>query len=180
MMLNVRGTFWGFFGILFIFTITAAALAQQPDSALTQSQFEKILEKIEESEKETRAYIDQKFDKLDTKIDQKFGELDTKIDDLNTKFNKLDKDVAVLNARLNLLQWIVAIIGAPFLVSIIILFVQMRLNQQNSVEIVSKVAAEVAARVAAETVTKATENRDESDEDIRRRYLSDNPPSDPV
>ncbi|RKU36328.1 hypothetical protein C6496_13810 [Candidatus Poribacteria bacterium] len=170
----MRGILWCIFGILFVLSIAPNALGQQSDSALTQSQFEKILEKIEESEKETRAYIDQKFDKLDTKIDQKFGELDKKIDDLNTKFNKLDKDVAVLSARLNLLQWIIAIIGAPFLISIIILFVQMRLNQQNSAEIVSKVAAEVAARVAAEVVT---ENRDESDEDIMLDNLRNTQPS---
>ena len=170
---NSRQTLSSIFGILFVLFITSTALGQQPDAALSQSQFEKILEKIDESEKETRAYIDQKFDKLDTKID----ELDKRIDELNTKFNKLDKDVAVLSARLNLLQWIIAIIGASFLISIVIIFVQMRLNQQNSAEIVSKVAAEVAARVATDIVTKAAENREESGEDIMLDILRNKQPS---
>ena len=87
-MLNVRGTFWCIFGILFMLSIASTALGQQSESALSQSQFEKILEKIDKSEKETRAYIDQKFDKLDTKIDQKFGELDKKIDDLEGKISR--------------------------------------------------------------------------------------------
>ncbi|MDE0014114.1 MAG: hypothetical protein OXU36_23425 [Candidatus Poribacteria bacterium] len=151
-MLNVRATLWRIFGILFIFFITVTAFAQreQQPAALSQSQFEKILEKIEESEDEMRTHVDQKFNELDEKVDK----LDEKVDEIKT-------DVAVLNARVNLLQWVIAIIGAPFLISIIVLFVQIRLNQRNSVEITPKVA---------------TESREELDEDAVRRNPIDNRP----
>ena len=150
-MLNVRATLWGIFGILFILSIPFTAFAQQEqqsDAALSQSQFEKILDKIDESEDEMRSHVDKKFDELD----EKFDELDEKVAEIKT-------DVAVLNARLNLLQWVIAIIGAPFLISIIVLFVQMRLNQRNSAERVSEVSAE---------------SKEKSDEDVIRRNLIDN------
>ena len=47
MMMNERGTLWCIFGLLFVLSITAAAYAQQdqqPDSALSQSQFLQIIE----------------------------------------------------------------------------------------------------------------------------------------
>jgi predicted PurR-regulated permease PerM len=151
MMLNVRTTFSSIFGILFILSISFTAFAQQEQqvgAALSQSQFMQILDKIDESEDEMRSHVDKKFDELD----EKFDKLDEKVDGIKT-------DVAVLNARLNLLQWVIAIIGAPFLISIIVLFVQMRLNQRNSAEITSEVPAE---------------SKEESDEDIRRGNLIDN------
>ena len=148
-MLNVRATLWRIFGILFIFLITVTAFAQQEQqpAALSQSQFEKILEKIEESEDEMRTHVDQKFNELDEKVDK----LDEKVDEIKT-------DVAVLNARVNLLQWIIAIIGAPFLISIIVLFVQVRLNQQKSAERAPEVASE---------------SKEESAENVIRRNLTD-------
>ncbi len=152
-MLNIRATLWRIFGILFIFSITFTAYAQQKQesgAALSQSQFMQILDKIDESEDRMRSHIDKKFDELDGKFD----ELDGKVAEIKT-------DVAVLNARVNLLQWVIAIIGAPFLISIIVLFVQIRLNQRNSVEI-------------------AAENKEESDEGIMPRILRDNRPSAPV
>ena len=161
-MLNVRGTFGSIFGILFIFSITFTAFAQQKqqsDAALPQSQFEKILEKIDESEDEMRKHVDRKFSELDEKFDKKFGELDGKFDKLDEKVNEIKTDVAVLNARLNLLQWVIAIIGAPFLISVVVLLVQMRLNQQNNAKRVLEVAPE---------------NKEESDADINRRNLIDN------
>lgn len=102
--------------------------------------------------------IDASEDRMRKHVDEKFGELDEKVDEIKT-------DAAVLNARVNLLQWMIAIIGAPFLISIIVLFVQIRLNQKNSAEIVSEVA---------------TESREESDEGIMQRILRDNRPSEPV
>lgn len=78
-----------------------------------------------------RSHVDDKFDELD----KKFGELDDKFDKLDEKVDEIKTDVAMLSAKLNLLQWIIAIIGAPFLISIIVLFVQIRLNQRDSVEI---------------------------------------------
>ncbi|MXZ02098.1 hypothetical protein F4Y93_16180 [Candidatus Poribacteria bacterium] len=154
MMLNIQATLWRIFGILFIFSITFTTYAQQEQqpAALSQSQFEKILEKIEESEDEMRTHVDKKFGELDKKFDEKFDKLDEKVDEIKT-------DVAVLNARVNLLQWIVAIIGAPFLISIIVLFVQIRLNQQNSAERAPEVPAE---------------SREESAENVIRRNLTDN------
>lgn len=122
----IQATLQSIFGILFILSITFTAYAQQEQqpAALSQSQFEKILEKIEESE-----------DRMRTHVDKKFGELDQKFDKLDEKVDEIKTDVAMLSAKLNLLQWIIAIIGAPFLISIIVLFVQIRLNQRDSVEI---------------------------------------------
>ena len=56
MMSNIRATLWRIFGILFILSITFTAYAQQEQqpAALSQSQFEKILDKIDESEDEMR------------------------------------------------------------------------------------------------------------------------------
>ena len=119
-MLNGRAMLWRIFGILFIFSIPFTAFAQEEqtsNTALSQSQFERILEKIEESEDEMRKHVDEKFEKLDEKFDEKFDRLDQKVDEIKT-------DVAVLNARLNLLQWVIAIIGAPFLISVVVLFLQ--------------------------------------------------------
>lgn len=154
MMLNGRAMLWSIFGILFIFSITSTAYAQQEqqsNAALSQSQFERILEKIEESEDEMRAHVDKKFGELDEKFNKKFDALDEKVAEIKT-------DVAVLNARLNLLQWVIAIIGAPFLISIIVLFVQIRLNQQNSAERAPGIA---------------DESKEESTETIIRRNLTD-------
>lgn len=150
MMSNIRATLWRIFGILFTLSITFTAYAQQVQqpAALSQSQFEKILEKIEESEDEMR-----------THVDKKFNELDKKFDELNEQVADIKTDVAVLNARVNLLQWVIAIIGAPFLISIIVLFVQIRLNQQNSAERVPEVAYE---------------SKEESTENIIRRNSTDN------
>lgn len=152
-MLNVRTTLWSIFGILFIFSISFTAFAQQEQqtgAALSQSQFMQILDKIDESEDEMRKHVDKKFDELDKKFDEKFDKLDEKVTEIKT-------DVAVLNAKVNLLQWMIAIIGAPFLISIIVLFVQIRLNQRNSAE-----------------------SREVSDEGIMQRILRDNRPSEPV
>ena len=145
-MLNVRTTFSSIFGILFILSISFTAFAQQEQqvgAALSQSQFMQILDKIDESEDEMRKHVNKKFDELD----EKFDKLDEKVDEIKT-------DVAVLNARVNLLQWVIAIIGAPFLISIIVLFVQIRLHQRNSVEI-------------------AAESKEESTENVIRRNLTD-------
>ena len=116
MMSNIQATLRSIFGILFIFSLTFTAFAQQEQqpAALSQSQFEKILEKIEESEDEMR-----------THVDKKFGELNKKFDELDGKVAEIKTDVAVLNATLNR---IIAIIGATFLISITVLFVQIRLS----------------------------------------------------
>ncbi|RKU30109.1 hypothetical protein C6499_06875 [Candidatus Poribacteria bacterium] len=156
-MLNTQATLRSIFGILFILSITFTAFAQQEQpsgAALSQSQFMQILDKIDESEDEMRKHVDKKFDELNKKFDEKFDELDEKVAEIKT-------DVAVLNARVNLLQWVIAIIGTPFLISIIVLFVQIRLNQRNNVEI-------------------AAESKEESDEGIMQRILKDNRPSEPV
>ena len=158
-MLNGWTTLWSIFRILFIFLIPFTAFAQQEQqsgAALSQSQFERILEKIEESEDEMRKHVDEKFGKLDEKFDEKFEKFDEKFDRLDQKVDEIKTDVAVLNARVNLLQWVIAIIGAPFLISIIVLFVHIRLNQRNSAEIAPAVAPK---------------NKEESDGDIGRGNL---------
>ena len=146
MMSNIRATLRSIFGILFILSITFTAYAQQEQqpAALSQSQFEKILEKIEESEDEMRTHVDKKFNELG----EKFGELDE-------KFDELDKQVAVLNTKVNILIAIIVGIFTLIVAPILVLMLRDRLNQRNSVEI-------------------AAESREESDEDIGRGNLTDN------
>ena len=105
MMLNERGTLWCIVGLLFVLSITAAAYAQQdqqPDSALSQSQFLQIIDRIDKVEKNMRDHVDKKF-----------GELDKRIDDLEAKFHELDKKVAVLRSDVDkLFTIIIGIAGA--------------------------------------------------------------------
>ena len=155
-MLNVRATLWRIFGILFIFSITFTAFAQQEqqtDAALSQSQFMQLLDKIDESEDEMRKHVDKKFDELDQKFDEKFGELDK-------KFDKLSTDVAFINGQLTIIKWSITIFGAPLLVGLIICYLQNRKIKINT-------TADVATKVPAES-------REESDEDIRQGILRDN------
>lgn len=150
-MLNVRATLWRIFGILFIFSIPFTAFAQkeQPsDAALSQSQFERILEKIDESEDEMRKHVDKRFDELDKKFDK-----------LDGKFNELDKQVAVLNTKVDILIAIIVGIFTLVVAPILVIMLVDRLKQRNS----AKRAAEV-----------PPESREESDEDIGRGNLIDN------
>ena len=160
-MLNVRTTLWRIFGILFIFFIPFTAFAQQEqpsDAALSESQFERILEKIEESEDEMRKHVDKKFDELDKKFD-KLGE---KFDELDGKFDELDKQVAVLNTKVDILIAIIVGIFTLVVAPILVIMLVDRLKQRNS----AKRAAEVPA-----------ESREE---DITQRILRDNRPSEPA
>ena len=140
-MLSVRTTLWRILGILFIFSITFTAFAQQEqqsDAALSQSQFEKILEKIDESEDKMRAHVDKKFGELDTKIDK----LDEKFDELDEKFDELDKQVAVLNTKVNILIAIIVGIFTLVVAPILVLMLVDRLKQRNSAKSASEVAPE--------------------------------------
>ena len=145
MMLNGRPTLWRIFGILFIFLFTFTAFAQQEQqpAALSQSQFEKILEKIDESE-----------DRMRSHVDKKFGELDKKFDELDDKFDELDKQVAVLNTKVNILIAIVVGIFTLVVAPILVLMLVDRLKQRNSTQI-------------------ATESREKSAENVTRRNLTD-------
>ena len=156
MMSNTQATLGRIFGILFIFSITFTAYGQQEQqpAVLSQSQFEKILDKIEESEDEMRTHVDKKFNELDKKFDEKFGELDD-------KFDELDKQVAVLNTKVNILIAIIVGIFTLIVAPILVLMLRDHLNQRNSVEI-------------------AAESTEESDEGIMQRILRDNRPSEPV
>ena len=155
-MLNVRTTLWLIFGILFIFSISFTAFAQQEQqagTALSQSQFEKLLEKIEESEDKMRSHVDKKFDELDEKFDEKFGKLDE-------KFDKLSTDVAFINGQLTIIKWSITIFGAPLLIGLIIYYLQNRKSKINT-------TTDVATKVP-------TESREESDENNRQRNSIDN------
>ena len=150
-MLNVRATLWCIFGILFIFSISFTAFAQQEQqtgAALSQSQFMQILDKIDESEDRMRSHVDKKFGELDQKFDKKFGELDQ-------KFDELDKQVAVLNTKVNILIAIIVGIFTLIVAPILVLILRDRINQRNRAEI-------------------ATESQKEPDEDAMRRYFIDN------
>ena len=80
MMVNMRGTLWCIFGILFIFTITSAAFAQQeqqPDTVPADSQV--------------------KQDPL--------TEINKTLKELNDNYHKLDKQVGDLNTKVTFLLW---------------------------------------------------------------------------
>ena len=137
MMSNIRATLWRIFGILFILSITFTAYAQQEQqpAALSQSQFEKILDKIDESE-----------DKMRTHVDKKFGELDE-------KFDELDKQVAVLNTKVNILIAIIVGIFTLIVAPILVLMLRDHLNQRNSVEIAAESKEESAENVIRRNLT---------------------------
>lgn len=152
MMLNVWATLWHIFGILFIFSISFTAFAQQEQqsgAALSQSQFMQILDKIDESEDKMRKHVDDKFD-----------ELDKKFDELDDKFDKLSTDVAFINGQLTIIKWSITIFGAPLLVGLIIYYFQNRKKMANT-------TADVVTKVAAE-------GKEESAENVIRRNLIDN------
>lgn len=114
MVLNARKVTYGVFFIFLISSITVTSFAQQEqqsDSALSQSQFMQIIDRIDKSEEKLRDHIDKKF-----------GELDKKIDDLETKFHELDKKVAVLRSDVDKLFTIIipiaVAVGAHLLILI--------------------------------------------------------------
>ena len=143
-MLNVRTTLWSIFGILFIFSISFTAFAQQEQQAgvtLSQSQFIQLLEKIDESEDEMRKHVDKKFDELDE------------------KFDELDKQVAILNTRVNILIAIIVGIFTLIVAPILVLMLRDRLNQRNSVETASEAAGESREELDADIGGSLIDNR---------------------
>ena len=157
MMVNMRGILWGVFGILFMLSIASTALGQQSDSALTQSQFMQIIDRIDKAEESMRDHVDKKF-----------GELDTKIDDLNTKFHELDKKVAVLRSDVDKLFTI--IIGIALAVGAhLLIFIGSHIYSywRNKANLVPKVAAEV-----------VTERQRESDTSLGKASSIDTTQSD--
>ena len=154
-MLNVRAMLWRIFGILFIFSLTFTAFAQQEqqsDAALSQSQFMQIIDRIDKSEDRMRKHVDEKFDALDKKLDV-----------LETKFHELDKKVAVIRSDVDkLFTIIMAIAGAVGLHLLIFVGSHIYSYWRNKANVVSKAAAE---------------SREESDENTGRGNLTDNRPS---
>ena len=157
-MLNVRATLWRIFGILFIFSITFTAFAQQEQqsgAALSQSEADKIIEKIDQLEKNMLKGMHELELKRRDHVDTKIGELDN-------KFNKLDKEVAVLRSNVNNLFWVLTVVGGTvFLYFLTLLWSKFKLWLNKDKEI-SKVSPE---------------SREESDENIGRGNLTDNRPS---
>ena len=142
--------------------MTAAAFAQQEqqsDSALSQSQFMQIIDRLDKVENNMRDHVDKKIGELDKKIDVNYKEL-------NTKFHELDKEVAVLRSDVDKLFTI--IIGIAVAVGAhLLIFIGANIYSywQNK----NKVNTEIA--------TKATENKNEPNEDILRKHLMDSRPS---
>ena len=121
-------------GILCVFFVVPAAFGQEQSNVastpLTLSELQltiikeihtsenKMRDHIDESEKDTREYIDDKFSKL------------------SDKYSKIDKEVAVLNNA----KWYIALIVAPISVYYSILLVQMvrKWNSNRTIEATSK------------------------------------------
>jgi tetratricopeptide (TPR) repeat protein len=107
MMLKSRQTFNIIFRIFFVLFIASTAFAQQEqqsDSALPQSQFMQIIDRIDKVEDNMRDHVDKKIGELDKKIDANYKEL-------NTKFHELDKKVAVLRSDVDKLFTIIVTIA---------------------------------------------------------------------
>ena len=157
MMSNIQVTLRRIFGILFIFSITFTAFAQQeqqPAAALSQSQFMQIIDRIDKSEERMRKHVDEKFGELDKKIDKLDEKFEAKFGELDNKFNQLSADVAFINGQLTIIKWSITIFGAPLFVGLIIYYLQNRKKTGSTI---------------ADVATKAAESKEESDEGIMRR-----------
>ena len=120
MVLNNRQSFISIFGFFFVLFVASTALGQQPDSALPQSQADKIIEKIDQLEKNMLKGMHELELKMRDHVDKKFGELDKKIGELETKFHDLDKKVAVLRSDVDKLFTIIIAIAAAVGVHLLI------------------------------------------------------------
>ena len=143
MMLNVRRTLWSIFGILFIFSITPAAFAQQSDTDKIIQEIHrletKMVEKINELEKNTLKRMHELELKMINHVDKKFGELDT-------KFDELDKKVALVDLKANILIGvfgvIITLVVIPILVPVLKQVVLNRLNLRKNNDVSSGPQAE--------------------------------------
>ena len=113
-------------GLFFALFMVSTAVGQQPDSALSQSQFMQIIDRIDKVEERMRKHVDEKFDKLNTKID-----------DLDTKFHELDKKVAVLRSDVDKLFAIIIGIAAAVGVHLLI-FIGSHIYTYKAIHINSK------------------------------------------
>ena len=178
-MLNVRGTLWCILGILFVILITSAAFAQQeqqPDSALTQSQADKIIEKINELETNMLKGMHELETNMRDHVDKKIAEV-------NTNITELKEDVANIKGQLTIIKWGITVFGAPLLIGIVVIIVQNHFSRKNNAKIVSEDAAEATSEVTSEPTSEvASENRlDPSvflrQDDFRDKTQSDSPSS---
>lgn len=110
-MLNERGTLCGIFGILFVLSVTFAALGQT-----VPSEPDKTSVAPEPSQSDTVTII-QEIHASETRIRE--------------EIHKIDKDMAVLKAKVNIIQWVVTIIGAPVFIYFVTLGVQKFLKRGN-------------------------------------------------
>ncbi|MDE0482880.1 MAG: hypothetical protein OXI67_09900 [Candidatus Poribacteria bacterium] len=125
-------------------SIASTALGQQSDSALTQSQADKIIEKMNELEKNMLKGMHDLELKMRDHVDKKFGELDD-------KFDELDKDVAVLKSDVSkLFMFLIGIAVAVFGHLLIFIGSTFYSNWRNKANLVPKVAAEIATKNATE------------------------------
>lgn len=195
MTLNVRRTFWSIFGILFVFSVTSAAFAQQEQKSDTGPA---------NSQQETLNQITKKLDGLDTKVDglvTETGKLVTEISKLVTEIGRLvekvddiEDNTLVLNNSITFIKWIITIIGAPLLFFTAGIFFQLLRDRKKeatvSPEAFAQAVSEATTKVISEVLTQivpkvnsvptseaTTENRDESDEDIMQGTLRDHEPS---
>ena len=115
-MLNNRQSFISIFVFFYVLFVVSTALGQQSDSALSESQFMQIIDRIDKVEDNMRDHVDKKIGELDKKI----SELDKKIGELETKFHELDKKVAVLRSDVDKLFTIIIAIAAAVGVHLLI------------------------------------------------------------
>lgn len=144
-MLNVRGTFWCIIGILFVLSIASTALGQQSDSALSQSQADKIIEKMNELEKNMLKGMHDLELKMRDHVDKKFGELDDKFDELDKRVDRIGLKVNIL---IGVFGVIITLVVIPILVPVLKQVVLNRLNRRdnNGVSSESHVEAEKVLR----------------------------------
>ena len=129
-MFNVGRTLWGIFGILFVLSMTATVSGQQDQqsgSSLSESQYIKIIEKINESDKN----VSEQIHGLEIKMRE---HIDKKITELNKNYTNIDKDMAYIKGMLYILIGVLVLIGAPVSVHFIIQILDRRNKDKEAPE----------------------------------------------
>ena len=129
-MFNVGRTLRGIFGILFVLSMTTTASGQQDQqsgSSLSESQYIKIIEKINESDKN----VSEQIHGLEIKMRE---HIDKRITELNKNYTNIDKDVAYIKGMLYILIGVLVLIGAPVSVHFIIQILDRRNKDKEAPE----------------------------------------------
>ena len=115
---------------LFVLSMTATVSGQQDQqsgSSLSESQYIKIIEKINESDKN----VSEQIHGLEIKMRE---HIDKRITELNKNYTNIDKDVVYIKGMLYILIGVLVLIGAPVSVHFIIQILDRRNKDKEAPE----------------------------------------------